>query len=320
MKVAIWGGPARSHIIDGFKGLHEFELVPCATRDELLTQIPHANALILTDGQFDPEVAQAVTHGAPALRFIQAVTAGYEGLQTHGVRSGIVVANAGDSWSPAVAEHAIALLLALCKQLPAVNANQRAKGWDRSFASNMIGLGGKTVAIIGYGSIAREIATRLKPFGTTIIGVSRSAKPEATADRIVPIAAINDAIAQADVVILTVPYSKASHHLFGPAQFAACKPSAILINTARGGVLDTDALIDALNGGSIAGAGLDVTDPEPLPADHPLWLCPNLIISPHVSGSVGEDGWRRLAATVLDNFKRFAAGEPLRHLVDVPQH
>jgi phosphoglycerate dehydrogenase-like enzyme len=319
MKISMWAGPAKNQIVDGFKSLKDVDLVICTGRDEFLTQIRDSHALLLSGGQYDGAVAKQVQQNAPHLRFIQVLTAGYDGLQINGVPKGIAVANAGDSWSPAVAEHSIALLLSLCKRLPDVFENQKKREWNRSFTSEMTGLDGKTITIVGYGSIAREIAKRLKPFGMNVLGVSRSGRPEPTADKIFRLTALNEAISLADVIVLCVPYSEDSNHLFGPKQFKACKSSAMLINIARGAIIDTDALVAALNEKTIAGAGLDVTDPEPLPPSHPLWLCPNLVISPHISGAAGERGWKRLAASIVTNVGRFVAGEPLQFLVDVPQ-
>jgi len=117
--------------------------------------------------------------------------------------------------------------------------------------------------------------------------------------------------------VLAVPFLPETHHLIGAAEFALCKPDTILVNIARGAVIDTGALVDALRQGKIAGAGLDVTEPEPLPPDHPLWDCPNLIISPHLAGALDAGGRARIAAMIGGNVERFLAKEPLANVVTI---
>ena len=150
-----------------------------------------------------------------------------------------------------------------------------------------------------------------------IIGVSRSAKPEPLADEVCAVGQFNAVLARADAVLITVPYSKVTHHMIGVEQLAACKRGAVLINLARGGLVDPAALAAALRSGHLGGAALDVTSPEPLPADDPLWDCPNLIITPHVAGACGPVGRARLAEFIGANVERFVAGQPVTHVVEL---
>ena len=153
--------------------------------------------------------------------------------------------------------------------------------WDRWPAKL---LDSKTAAILGVGLIAEELAPRLKAFGMETIGISQTERDVSGIDRIVPRDALNEAVAEIDYLIVLVPYDETTHNLIDAGTFRAMKPSSYLINIARGGVVDEDALVQALNDGEIAGAGLDTFVTEPLPTDHPLWTTPNTIITPHLGG------------------------------------
>ena len=120
---------------------------------------------------------------------------------------------------------------------------------------------------------------------------------------------------RADAVVLALPLDASTRHLIGAREFALCRKTAVLVNISRGGIVDTAALVEALQSGTIGGAGVDVTDPEPLPAGHPLWAAPNLLISPHVAGAAGKAGFDRLADVAAGNVQRFLAGEPPAHVV-----
>jgi phosphoglycerate dehydrogenase-like enzyme len=314
-KVAFWPSLAGREIEASLRKIPAAELAVVDDLDRLAAVAPEIDALVIGGHFFDGRVAELLRTRAPRLRFIQSFTAGYEGLQAHGVPPGVVVANAGDSWSPAVAEHGMALLLALVKCLPQAIINQSRGSWDRSHSPRMGSLEAQTLAIVGFGSIGREFARRARPFGMRIVGLSRRAIPDALADEVQPISALKAVLARADVVLVAVPYSKATHHMIGADELAACKRGAILINVARGGLVDPVALAAALSSGQLGAAGTDVTEPEPLPEGDPLWGAPNLIITPHVAGASGPVGRERLAGFVAANVARFVAGEPVSCVV-----
>jgi len=254
------------------------------------------------------------------LRFVQLLSAGYERLQDAGVPEGVMVANAGHSWSPAVAEHAMAMLLTLVKRLPRALASQARREWDRSYMDQMGTLHGRTLAIVGFGSIGKEFARLAKAFGMHVIALSRSGRPDPLADEVKTADQLNDFLTRADVILLSVPSTRRTRGLIGEAELARCRPGAILINVCRGDVVDSRALVEALDAGRLGAAGLDVTDPEPPPGGSALWDAPNLLITAHVSGAAGHPGRVRLAAFVADNIGRFAAGETPLHLVNVSVH
>ena len=315
MKVAFWPTIAGDEIAARLREVPGVELALVASVDELAAAAPGMEALVIGGHFFDAKVAELLRARAPRLRFIQSFTAGYEGLQAHGVPPGVVVANAGDSWSPAVAEHGMAILLALVKCLPEAILNQPRHAWDRSQTARMGSLEGLTLAIVGFGSIGRAFARLAKPFGMRIVGLSRSARPDPLADEVLPIGELRAVLGRADVVLVAAPHTAATDKLIGAAELAACKRGAILLNLARGGLVDQRALADALRSGQLGGAGTDVTDPEPLPADDPLWDCPNLILTPHLAGANGPVGRNRLAAFVAGNVARVVSGQAPAHVI-----
>ncbi|MGA7611867.1 MAG: D-2-hydroxyacid dehydrogenase, partial [Xanthobacteraceae bacterium] len=232
-----------------------------------------------------------------------------------GVPDGVTVTNMGDALATPVATHAVMLLLALQRLVPTFMANQGSRIWDRSISARAVIPDQSTVAVIGFGHIGREIARLLRAFGARIIAVTRSGSPHALADEAVPIEKLLDILPRADAVMVAVPLDPTTQGLFGTRTLNACKRGAFLVNIARGSIVDSFALIEALTSGVIAGAGLDVTDPEPLPKDHPLWGAPNLIISPHFAGACGRIGTQRMAAIAEDNLRRFMRGDALTNIV-----
>jgi phosphoglycerate dehydrogenase-like enzyme len=211
--------------------------------------------------------------------------------------------------------HAVALMLAVQRRFPLMLANQLKGEWNRTMGLAMSSPAGATVAILGFGSIGQEIARLVRAFGTRVIALTRSAKPHALADESLPIGQLHQVLPRADAVVLALPLDGSTRHLIGAREFALCRSTAVLVNISRGAIVDTAALVEALQSGTIAGAGLDVTDPEPLPAGHALWTAPNLLISPHLAGAAGKAGFDRLADVAARNVQRFLAGEPLAHIV-----
>jgi phosphoglycerate dehydrogenase-like enzyme len=169
-------------------------------------------------------------------------------------------------------------------------------------------LTGKSVLLVGYGAIGQEIERMLAPFDVKLVLVARSAR-----DGVHAVSELDSLLPQAEIVILILPSTAESHHLIGSRQLALMRQGALLVNAARGPVVDTDALVAALHSGRIR-AALDVTDPEPLPEGHPLWSCPNLLITPHVAGSSPQFA-PRAVHTAADELRRYINGEPLHNVV-----
>ncbi|ALC04555.1 hypothetical protein CDES_00345 [Corynebacterium deserti GIMN1.010] len=223
--------------------------------------------------------------------------------------------NASGVYGQQVAEAALGLLLGLIHMHPTM---VRADSWSPQpdVDRRTTWLAGQTVAIIGAGGIGKHVAAMLRPFGASSLAVSRTGAPSPEFDEAMPISMLFDALRHADHVIVCVPLTDDTHHLISTDALKAMKPGAMLINVARGEVVDTDALVTALDSNRIAGAGLDVTFPEPLPDGHPLWGRPNVIITPHVANTVSSVD-RMLAPVVAKNYRRLINGERMLTEVDV---
>jgi phosphoglycerate dehydrogenase-like enzyme len=317
MRIVLWATYAKAELIERLRPLLGDDLAIVSGFEEFDAAIGDAEALLCPDPVYSAQVAEAVRTRGKGLRWLQLLTQGFEHAQAHGVPSTVTVSNAGDAYSPAVAMHAVALLLALQRRFPVTQANQMKREWNRAVSTQLSSPAGATIAILGFGSIGQEIARLLRAFGAKIVALTRSARPHALADEALPIGELHSVLPRADAVVLALPLDASTRHLLGAKELALLRKSAILINISRGAIVDTTALVAALQSRQIAGAGLDVTDPEPLPADHPLWIAPNLIISPHVAGAVGKAGFDRLADVTAKNVERFRAGQPLAHVISL---
>ena len=297
----------------------ELEFVVARDEPELLQALPEADALWITPTYYSPAVPQAITSNRGRLKWIGLTSAGYDVLLRAGVPPGVTMTYAVAVHGPAVAEHAAALVLALVRQLPRALAAQTQLAWN---APAMIGtlrsLEDLTVAIVGFGTIGGELAARLRPLAKRIIGVSRSGKPDARSDEMFASAQLHDALAQSDVAVVTVTYSPETKHLIDAAALAALPADALLVNVSRGPVVDGAALHAALVAKKLAGAALDVTDPEPLPADDQLWTTPGVIITPHIGSFGSRATGARLADQFERNIARFERGEALEGTIVLP--
>jgi phosphoglycerate dehydrogenase-like enzyme len=274
-------------------------------------ELGDADALWAWPAFYDAELVALLARHRPRLRWVQLPTMGYDPVELHGVPHGVTVTTAGDAYAPTVAEHAITLLLALVRRLPEFVRNAEQHRWDQSGAVAIGTLHDATVAVVGFGNIGREVAVRLRGFGARVIAVTRSGRQDPLADEVVAADRLFDALARSDAVVLAVPLNPQTRHLIDARALAAMRPHAIVVNVARGGVVDQAALATALAEGKLGGAGLDVTDPEPLPADDPLWALPNALITPHVAGYGGDVAPRRILALVERNLRNFIDGRPL---------
>jgi phosphoglycerate dehydrogenase-like enzyme len=315
MRIVLWAAIAKSELIGRLRETLGEDLAVVANLDELTAAIADADGLLCPDFVYNAQVAQTLRDRAKRLRWLQLLTQGFENVQARGVPAGITVTNAGDAYSPAVAMHAVALLLAVQRRLPAMHASQLKGEWNRTMSVAMTSPAGTTVAICGFGSIGQEIARLVHAFGARVVALTRRARPHALADESLPIGTLHTVLPRADAVVLALPLDASTRHLIGARELALFRKNAALVNISRGAIVDTAALVEALQAGTIAGAGLDVTDPEPLPSGHPLWSAPNLIISPHLAGAAGQATFERLADVAARNVERFLARQPLAHVV-----
>jgi D-2-hydroxyacid dehydrogenase (NADP+) len=254
------------------------------------------------------EIFAALIAAMPQLRFIQALTTGTDDIAAlPNLPPQVLVAAARGFHGPQMSELAFLFMLAFARKFPAVLENQKRRVWDRREQRL---LAGKTAVIVGVGRIAQDLARRCKVFGMTVVGVSSRASAEGF-DAMYPRAQLADAAGQADFLIVLAPLTKENRHLIDAAAIDAMKPDGVLINIARGGVVDEDALLKALLAGRIAGAGLDVFQKEPLPLDSPLWDTPNVIITSHVGG-MSEEYADQVMPLLIDNLRAFVDGKPER--------
>ncbi len=250
---------------------------------------------------------------APRLRFIQSISAGTDQYDKELIRRrGIHLASAQGVNANAVAEHGMALILAMLRRLPEAVRNQDRRQWR-----GMIGdpteredeLAGKTMLVVGLGRIGGRLARLGRAFGLTVLGVRRDpAAGGEGADEVHGLSSLTHLCGRADIVALTCPLTPETTGLVGAAALAAMRPGALLVNLARGRVVDEPALIEALRAGRLRGAALDVTAEEPLPAESPLWALPNVLITPHSAGETRayEDN---VIDLLLENLGRLARGE-----------
>lgn len=226
----------------------------------------------------DPDGLASALERGPGIGWVQLPFAGVDAfshlIEQHGDR--VLFTSAKGAYAEPVAEHALALTLGTLRVL---QKRARARSWATE--PEGVSLYGRNVVVIGAGGIALEYLRLVAPFEVTVTVVRRSADPVPGAARTVTTDALDEVLPDADVVVVAAAMTSGTAKLFGPRQFALMKPSARLVNIARGGLVDTDALVDALRQGEITAAALDVTDPEPLPDGHPLWDEPGALITPH---------------------------------------
>lgn len=290
------------------------QLVPVESLEALAAEIGDAEIYF---GFHIPEPAFAQ---AKRLRWVQSASAGIEAnLFPALVASDVTLTNSIGLHENCIPEHVLALLFAFSRNLPAAFRLQQEHHWDRIAPLRGIGireLKGAQLAILGAGPIGVELARKANALGMQVRVLRRNpGRPVAGAERVVGPEALHELLGWASHVVLAVPLTAETRFLIGAAELRAMRRDAILVNIARGDVVDQAALVAALRDGTIAGAGLDVATPEPLPADDPLWELPNVILTPHVSGYL-RGYFPGALAIFADNLERYLAGAPLRNVVD----
>ena len=262
-------------------------------------------------------VPAAMLHGSPALEWLQTNSAGVEPYIQPGVLAGdTLLTNATGAYGLAIAEHMLGMLLELFKKLELYRDAQKSGAWQSQGAVKAVY--GSTVLVLGMGDIGGEFAARCKALGAKVIGVRRSPRPcPEYADEVHLLEDLDSLLPQADVVAITLPGTDATRGLMSRERLAKMKEGAVLLNVGRGFIVDTEALCDALERGHLSGAGVDVTDPEPLPPTHRRWNIPTAVVTPHISGFYHlRETHERIVGIFLENLRHFQAGEPLRNLVD----
>lgn len=263
-------------------------------------------------------VPRGVLKDAGALRWMQCSFAGVDAycdrsLYTHP----ITLTNASGAYGITISEHMVVTLLMLMRRMPEYHEMQKRREWY--CVGEVKSVMNSVITVVGIGDIGSNFAKRVRAMGATVRGVRRSQGPKPDfVDEVYTVDRLDEAIAGADVVALCLPGTRETQKIFDRERLLKMKEGAILLNVGRGSAVDLMALDELLRCGRLGGAAVDVTDPEPLPADHPLWEAPHALITPHISGNTSLPLTCDIIVDIfLDNLARYAAGQPLAHVVDI---
>lgn len=299
----------------------EAELVPLPDDLDGTTQID-----VWLPDPYTPKALKVWPH-LHGVKLVLSLMAGTEWIRPT-VGPDVLICSGRGAHSPSTAEWTLTAILAMLKHVPFYVGVQRDELWKRRFEmpgryAEVTGdrralyppvlqeeLGGKRVLLVGHGSIGQQIERLLEPFAVELTRVARRARKD---QDVHAVSELDQLLPEAEIVILILPLTEESRHLIGKRQFDLMRQGTLVVNAARGGVVDTEALVAALQSGKIR-AAVDVVDPEPLPEGHPLWSCPNLFMTPHVAGSTPEFA-RRAARVAAEELGRYLKGEPLKNLV-----
>jgi len=326
-RIAIEGGaPPGGRLRVGFMGLAEserarlaqlsekLEIVNFNSRDEALAAMSTLHGVVGVEF-----CAPDFLRAGRLLRWLQMTSAGVDEcvyLAEMKEAASLVLTNMRTTHAPNIADHAFALLLTLTRNMLAYHELQKEAAWKRASGSQSTELQGSTAVVVGMGGIGTQIARRAFAFGMTVIAVDpRELQKPSYVSSLVKPAGLDEALRQADVVFIAAPLTPETENIFDRRRFTRFKRGARLINVSRGKIVNTDALMEALDSGQLAGAGLDVVEPEPLPPEHALWSKPNVVLTPHMANESPQSRERR-RVILNGNLRAFATGEPLRNVVN----
>ena len=276
-----------------------------------LEHAPHAHIIL---SKRWPAEAMRQTH---ALRWAQAGTAGVDHLLRSDLPGrGVLITNSSGAHGDPISELILSHMLAFATGLNiAIRAQRERRYIQKEVLRTKFELAGQTLCVVGLGDIGGALARKADALGMRVLGVRRNARPAPGVAQVYTTAELPTALSQADHLALCLPLTSETRHYIGAAELRIMRPTAYIYNVGRGASIDEAALVHALQNGIIAGAGLDVTDPEPVPPDSPLWEMPNVILSQHTSGSSPHNA-NRVTELFAANLARFLAGEPLHQLID----
>lgn len=306
-------------------------MVPCGEADrKKFSEAAPGYRFIYNEAPTDAELGQAQiiigepTHdmmsAAAGLEWLQITWAGVDYyVKGYDFPQNVFFTNMSGAFGQSISEYALAMIFSLCKLLPQYRDQQNAEIWEDCGRERTPV--GKTVLITGVGDIGGSVAVLMKKFGCTTLGITMFAgKAPEYMDELHTLDALDSLLPRADIIVNCLPSTEKTKGLFDARRFGLMKEDALFVNVSRGDLVDTMALVDALRGGRLFGAAVDVTDPEPLPAGHPLWKCKNAIITPHISGACFghlEETERRIMDICAENLARYATGRDLRNEVDL---
>lgn len=311
-KILVEGGP--SAFAQDLQSMTSKARIVPVTDANVMAEIGDADAFI-------GNITSAEVRAGRKLKWVGVMSAGVEHVlfppdHSRDLQdSNITLTNNKIVQGPEIADHALAMLLMLSRNLNVLYKNDQHQTWD-SRAFHGIELNGKTAVVIGVGGIGMQIALRANAFGMNVIGVDPEDKPFVPfLKRVVKPDQLDDVLPEADVVFISVPDTPKSHKMMGARQFELMKQNSYFIAVSRGAIYEMNGLVKALDSRKLAGAGVDVTDPEPLPKEHPLWRFDNVVITPHIAGRSDRDR-ERMVGTLKENLQRFVDNKPLLNVVD----
>lgn len=286
----------------------QMEFIPAKDLTKQLVQ--DADIII---GNVSPELLR----GTGRLKWLQLNSAGTDGYTEDGILpEGALLTNATGAYGLAISEHMIGALLCIMKKLHLYGADQQKHVWGDH--GNVTSIYGFKTLVVGFGDIGSEFAVRMNALGSRVTGIRRNQteKPDYL-EALYQMDALAECLRTADIVAACLPGTEETYHIFDRNAFAKMKKGAYFLNVGRGNAVDSYALAEALNSGHLAGASVDVTEPEPLPKEHPLWDAKNLLITPHISGNYHlQETHERIIQIAADNLARFMQGRELRNIVD----
>ena len=286
----------------------QMEFIPAKDLTKQLVQ--DADIII---GNVSPELLR----GTGRLKWLQLNSAGTDGYTEDGILpEGALLTNATGAYGLAISEHMIGALLCIMKKLHLYGADQQKHVWGDH--GNVTSIYGSRTLVVGFGDIGSEFAVRMNALGSRVTGIRRNQteKPDYL-EALYQMDALAECLRTADIVAACLPGTEETYHIFDRNAFAKMKKGAYFLNVGRGNAVDSYALAEALDSGHLAGASVDVTEPEPLPKEHPLWDAKNLLITPHISGNYHlQETHERIIQIAADNLARFMQGRELRNIVD----
>jgi D-3-phosphoglycerate dehydrogenase / 2-oxoglutarate reductase len=292
--------------------LADLELAPAADERSLLQAAAEADALLNCYAKLTPDLIRSLKR----CRIIARYGIGVDTVSLSAASdAGIMVTNVPDYCIDEVSDHALALLLNLARGIGRASLATRSGEWDIGVVQPLYRLRGRTLAILGFGRIGRAVAEKARPFGLRIVAFDQYVPHDAIRASGVEPLGFQEALEQADLVTIHVPLTDETRHLISSQALSWMKPGAIIVNTSRGPVIDTSALVAALESGHLAGAGLDVVDPEPPPPEHELRQMPNVLLTPHTA-FYSEESQRELQRRAAEEVARVLRGEQPRSLVN----
>lgn len=285
-------------------------IVPAITSEDRARLIPEAEILLTYPSTVKKYIAKA-----EKLKWAFCLSAGVEALPFDELkRRGIIVSNASGVHAEQMSEHTLGIMIAFCREFHTMMKNQLEKRWKQ--LTDVDELSGKTLCVIGTGSVGREIAHKAKAFYMNVIGVKNTPAALPSFDAIYTVEHLHSALKLADYTVLVTPLTEKTYHMIGSKEFQCMKNSAVFINISRGDTVDEEALITALENGWILGAGLDVFHEEPLPPESKLWTLPNVILTPHNSG-LSRHYFQKCVELFADAYARYTGGQGVLNRIDL---